>query len=315
MFRNASNREAKKRRERDRAAHAKLGHGAGLLAAAICALILLRAGSAAPADPAHPRRRHARASVSPTPQALPANIRVPAYRAGAMPFHDGERLFYEASWLGIPAARARFELHRNRKDPDQWKAEAWIETTQVVDVLFKMRDYMAESFAIGSLATTDVYQRQSENRRFDEYSISFDRRSHLVTARKKNPRETEIRQFISGDPWGPISGAMMALTQRLDPGANYEYDVFSGTTRYVFSFHVDGRERIRTPLGVFDAIKIIPGVVYLSNGRYQDEATTTTIWVSADRRRLPLRLQAAAFIGQVTADLTQVDGDARVATR
>jgi len=232
-----------------------------------------------------------------------------------MPFHDGERLFYEASWLGIPAARARFELHRNRKNPTQWKAEAWIETTQVVDVLFKMRDYMAENFAIGSLTTSGIYQRQSENRRFDEYSISFDRAQHLVTARKKNPRETEIRQFLSADPWGPISGAMMALTQRLDPGANYEYDVFSGTTRYVFSFHVDGRERIRTPLGVFDALKITPGVVYLSNGRYKDQATTTTIWVSADRRRLPLRMQAAAFIGPVTADLIQVDGAAGSATR
>ncbi len=230
-----------------------------------------------------------------------------------MPFHDGEKLVYEASWLGIPAARARFELHRNRKDPSQWKAQAWIETTPVVDVLFKMRDYMAENFTIGSLATTGVYQRQSENKRFDEYTIEFDRQRNLITAQKKNPRAVVTRQFISTDPWGPISGAMMALTQSLTPGANYEYDVFSGTTRYVFSFHVDNRERIRTPLGVFDTLKITPGVVYLSNGNYEHQATTTTIWVSADQRRLPLRMQAAAFVGQITADLVEVDGSAAVA--
>ncbi|MHB8380839.1 MAG: DUF3108 domain-containing protein [Candidatus Binataceae bacterium] len=238
---------------------------------------------------------------------------MPAYSAGPTPFHDGEKLVYEASWIGIPAARARLELHRNRKDPAQWKAEAWIETTQVVDVLFKMRDYMAERFAIGSMATSGVYQRQSENRRFDEYTISFDRPKNLVTAKMKNPRETVTRLFLSDDPWGPISGAMMALSQSLDPGANYDYDVFSGTTRYVFSFHVNDRELIRTPLGVFDALRITPGVVYLSNGNYQHQSTTATIWVSADRRRLPLRIQAAAFIGEITVDLVEVDGAAVVA--
>ena len=246
---------------------------------------------------------------------LPADIKVPAYSAGPTPFHDGEKLVYQASWIGIPAARARFELHRDTHDPSHWKAEAWIETTPIVDVLFKMRDYMNESFALGSLATSGIYQRQSENKRFDEYTISFDRPKNLVTAEKKNPRGVMTRQFISTDPWGPISGAMMALTQSLDPGANYEYNVFSGTTRYVFSFHVDDRELIRTPLGVFPAIKITPGVVYLSNGNYKHQATTTTIWVSADRRRLPLRMQATAFIGQITADLVEVDGSATVAAQ
>ncbi len=232
-----------------------------------------------------------------------------------MPFHDGEKLVYQASWIGIPAARARFELHHNKKDPSQWKAEAWIETTPIADVLFKMRDYMAERFTVGSLATAGVYQRQSENKRFDEYWINFDRPKSLVTAEKKNPRGAVFRQFISSDPWGPISGAMMALTQSLEPGANYEYDVFSGTTRYVFSFHVDDRELIRTPLGVLPAIKITPGVVYLSNGNYKHQATTSTIWVSADRRRLPLRMQAAAFIGQITVDLVEVDGATTVAAQ
>jgi hypothetical protein len=309
MFRNASNQNARRGRGPAALTGRLCSRSAAFLAIVIFALSLVRTGAAAPPDPAHPRR-HPRPSVSPTPQALPADIKVPSYSAGPLPFHDGEKLVYQASWIGIPAATARFELHRNKKDPSQWKAQAWIETTPVVDVLFKMRDYMAENFTIGSLATTGIYQRQSENQRFDEYTIRFDREKYLVTAQKKNPREVVIRQFLSNDPWGPISGAMMALTQSLTPGANYEYDVFSGTTRYVFSFHVDNRERIRTPLGVFDALKITPGVVYLSNGNYKHQATTTTIWVSADHRRLPLRMQAAAFIGQVTADLTEVDGAA-----
>ncbi len=315
MFSIASNEPASNARPAARRSRGLCRRGAALLAIGMFALTIGGAGVAAPFDSAHPRKHHPRPSVSPTPQALPSSIRVPSYSAGPIPFHDGERLVYEASWIGIPAARARLELHLNKKDTSQWKAQAWIETTSIVDVLFKMRDYMAENFAMGSLAPAGVYQRQSENRRFDEYSISFDRLHRLVTAQMKNPRKVVVRQFISSDPWGPISGAMMALTQSLTPGSTYEYDVFSGTTRYVFSFHVEARERIRTPLGVFEALKITPAVLYLSNGDYKHQATSTTIWVSADKRRLPLRIQAAAFIGQIVVDLVEVDGTGAMAAQ
>ncbi len=285
-------------------------HKRGLaLIALVCAAALLATAASA----ARPARRHP--TPVPTPQALPADIKVPQYEAGAMPFHDGEKLVYQASWIGILAARARFTLHRDKHDPSMWTAEAWVETTAVVDVLFRMRDYMRESFAADSLETNEIYQRQSENRRFDEYTISFDREKDLVVSKKKNHKGVLTREFIASNPWGPISGAMMALTQALTPGSDYRYDVFSGTNRYVFSFKVDDRERIRTPMGVFDALKITPGVVYLSNGKLRSEASETTIWVSADKRRLPLRMEASAFIGTVTADLVEVDGSDSIASR
>ena len=53
-------------------------------------------------------------AAAPTPLALPADVKVPSYTPGFFPFHDGERLVYEASWLGIPAARGWFELRRNK---------------------------------------------------------------------------------------------------------------------------------------------------------------------------------------------------------
>jgi Protein of unknown function (DUF3108) len=76
----------------------------------------------------------------------------------------------------------------------------------------------------------------------------------------------------------------------------------------VFEFHVDGRERIRVPAGDFDAIKITPTVAYMSDGNMRSEAREVTVWVSADKRHLPLRVQAAAFIGTVRADLVKIDG-------
>ncbi|GEM_PF-1543630 len=258
-------------------------------------------------DGGKPHHKH-KAAAEKTPLALPTDVKVPSYTPSAFPFHDGERLVYEASWIGIPAARGWFELHRNKKDPALWTVEAWIQTNKVVDLLFRMRDYMRERVAVGSLRTQEIYQVQHENQRANEYTISFDERTKLVVSTKKNRKGTETHEFVSNDPFGPISGAMMALSQELNPGNRLVFDVFSGTNRYVFDFTVDNREQVHTALGTFDALRVTPGIVYLSNGKLRGQARETTVWISADHRHLPLRMEAATFIGTVRADLVQIDG-------
>jgi len=254
-------------------------------------------------------KAHRRKPASaPTALALPADVKVPSYTPGFFPFHDGERLVYEASWLGIPAARGWFELHRNKKDPSLWNVEAWIETNKVVDLVFRMRDYMRERVAVNSLKVQDIYQVQHENQRANEYIITFDDKSNLVVSTKTAHNGAESHEFISNDPFGPISGAMMALSQDLAPGRRLLFDVFSGINRYVFDFNVEGKERVVVPVGSYDALKVSPGIVYLSNGKLRRQARETTIWISADKGHLPLRMEAATFIGSVRADLVQIDG-------
>jgi hypothetical protein len=242
-------------------------------------------------------------------QSLPAGFELPNYAPGPNPFRDGERLVYQVSWLGIPAATAQVKLHRNRKNPSLWTAQAWIQTNRVVDVLFRMRDYVKEDLLSASFAPLDLYISQHENRRRDEYKVTFDHRARLVTMVKTNRQgRRHVRRVQASDPWGPLSGAIMALSQPLNPGDVYAFHVFTGTTNYVFDFHVVGREKISTSRGIVDAIRIVPAVKYVSSGKLGVQARQTTLWVSADKRRLPLRVESQVFIGTVRADLVEVDG-------
>ncbi|MGH7814806.1 MAG: DUF3108 domain-containing protein [Candidatus Binataceae bacterium] len=281
---------------------------------------ILAAGMLAGAQPlfAAPAHRH-RPRPAPTPAALPANVkaRLHEYAPGPIPFHDGEQLVFRASWVGIPVAQVRFTLHKKAVaragdppggDPAQWIAQAWVQTNPFADLFFKMRDYVRESIAAGTLRTGGVHIVQHENSRFDIYDVKIDRARDLVIAAKKNHKRTVTKEFISADPWGPLSGAMMALTQPLAAGKSYLFDVFTGGQRYVFAFNVERREQIATPLGDFAAWRIVPQVVYMSDGKLRSEARGTTLWVSADQRHLPLRIESDAFIGTVRADLISVDG-------
>src|SRR5579863_852462 len=230
----------------------------------------------------HHKHRHLPTPV-PTPMALPPEVKakVPAYKPGPIPFHDGEQLIYQASWVGIPAAQARLEFHKQQKnDQQRWLGEIWIETNPFADLFYKMRDYMKESMAAETLHSSGVYLVQDEKSRLNYYDVTIDRPAQMVTMTKKNHKGTQSKEYIASDPWGPISGAMMALTQDFEPGKTYAFDVFSGSQRYVFAFAVEKREQIHLALGDFDAWRIVPDVWYVSDGQLRSQAHGTVLWIS-----------------------------------
>jgi Protein of unknown function (DUF3108) len=272
------------------------------LVAVACAAIVAATLMAAPLTAAD--------SVAPAARPLPEGLHVPSYSPGPLPFHPGQELIYQASWIGIPAAGGKVVLHTDRRDPALLSAEIWIHTNRLADKLYRMRDYLREDFGASSLKPAEMNIRQNEGRRHDTFKVTFNHRDHVVTLVKHGPRGQQTRKFVSYNPSGPVSGAMMALSQPLEAGDTLSFDSFSGTTRYVFKLKVVRRERIGTPLGEFDAFRIVPSVAYLSDGKINDEVQDTTLWVSADARRLPLRIESAVFIGSVRIDLVKVIDDA-----
>jgi uncharacterized protein DUF3108 len=264
-----------------------------------------RANASAIASPAPSAKPRPHRAQDPIP--LPADLPIPRYRPGAPPFADGETLVYDASWIGIPAAEARITLAYNRAHPELWTGQMWITSNKAVDLLYRMRDYFRENFHRESFQPDDIYILQHEKKRRDEWRVAFDHGAHLVTSVKRNAHgRIWTRRFSGGDPWGPFSGAMMALSQPLRAGQSYTFDVFSGGNRYVFAFTVVRRERITTALGTFDTLRIEPSVLWLSEGSFRSQARETTLWVTNDARHLPVRIACAVFIGEVVADLVKV---------
>jgi hypothetical protein len=242
------------------------------------------------------------------PVVLPANLEIPHYAPGRIPFADGETLTYEASWMKIPAAQARVRIHHDHKDPALWSGEMWITSSKPVDLIYRMRDYVREKFIRQSLQPQSMYIVQHEKHRFDVWHVNFDQDGHVVTSTERDTRgRIKTRDFVGGDPWGPFSGALMALSQPLKVGDKLTFDVFSGGNRYVFAFAVEAREQITTALGTFDTFRIEPSVVWLSNGKFRKEAKQTTIWVTV-RDHVPVRIDSQVIFGYVQADLIDVSG-------
>jgi hypothetical protein len=278
--------------------------------AMMCAIVAIGMAVEAQTDPpprTKPPARAPRILPTPAPLPLPSNLRIPVYKPGPIPFHDGETLLYRASWLGVPAADARVLIARNKQHPQWWTGVMWLNTSPVVDIVYRMRDVFRENFDYVSLQPNDIYIIQHEKERLDQWRVTFDHPDRLVTAIKTSRHgKITTRRFSGGDPLGPFSGVMMALSQPLKPGDSPTFDVFSGGNRYVFSFKVIDRERITTALGTFNTLKIEPWVLWLSEGSFRSQSRETTVWVTDDARHLPVRISSDVFFGEVYADLIEI---------
>jgi hypothetical protein len=237
--------------------------------------------------------------------ALPDGIRTPAYTPGRIPFHPGQRLFYTVSWQQLPVAFAKISLHTDPKSARSWVGEALVSTNRLVDVLYRMRSYLRDDFAAQTLASDDVFIRHNENGTLTEYLVNFDRSEGIVETQRRRRDRTEVKRFTASHPLGPIGGCLLALSQQFKVGDAMTLDIFAATERYVIEFKVARRERIHIGADDVDTFRVIPTVLYVSNLKNHYKVRQAVVWVSADSRHVPLRIEADTFVGRINIDLVE----------
>ena len=82
-------------------------------------------------------------------------------------------------------------------------------------------------------------------------------------------------------------------------------DMFFDGENYGFKIKYLGKETIRTEFGKVECLVFRP---YVMAGRVFKEEESLTLWVSADKNRIPIRMKADLAIGSLRADLEAFKG-------
>ena len=85
-----------------------------------------------------------------------------------------------------------------------------------------------------------------------------------------------------------------------------DHEVFGMNIKYL------GKEVMKNGLGTFNCLKLRP---MLQEGRVFKEEEDMTIWVTADKNHIPIRLQTDIFIGSIRMDLKKYFGVANSLAR
>ena len=76
--------------------------------------------------------------------------------------------------------------------------------------------------------------------------------------------------------------------------------MFFDSENYIFKLKYLGKEIIESKFGDIECLKFIPIV---QSGRIFKEQESITIWISNDKNRIPIRVQADVIVGSIKAEL------------
>ena len=212
-----------------------------------------------------------------------------------------ETLHYNIEWRLITAGKAQVE----------WSAGAnteirlHVESVGLVSKLFKVEDDYS-AYLNSSLCAQTVHLNTREGNRQRETRITFDgrarRASYLERDLVKNTtlraKETDIPPCVHD----VIGGLFYLRTLNLEPGQSTQVAVSDGKKSVTARVEAQQREDVKTPEGVFHTLRY---EIYLFNGVLYQRSAHLNIWLTDDRRKVPvqIRVRMPVTIGTITLQL------------
>lgn len=234
---------------------------------------------------------------------------VPVYQPEHRPFAAGEKAVYRASWNGLfavatavvrttPAVVDGKHVYHVRVDA---------RTSRILDWIWKMRDTIRSTFDAKALVPSRFNISQRENTRVIDTDARYDRRTQRWSVnRQQLGKRTKIYQFDSDNTLDPITAVYMARSTDFKVGDRLYFKLFGGRYRYLLELFVEKREPVEMSSGkVVEAYRIIPRIQNTTKKGYAGRLHDAVIWISADQRRVPIKLSSKIVFGSVYLDLIE----------
>lgn len=218
-------------------------------------------------------------------------------------FRDGEVLTYQVGFsLFRQAGTVQIAA---RRSPETGGRATWtIATTTAsrgfVRFLYAY-DHRAEVVideATGRLQA--VRERGADPRRASDSETLFDYAAGLARhTDHARPGRSVDRPLPAGDPLDLISALVQPRDWRVQPGDERPLLVHFGNDFYALLLRAEAYERVRTPLGSYQTLRLTPRLVGEPKGLFK-RGGQIRVWIAQDGSRLPVKLQLVLKYGAAT---------------
>jgi hypothetical protein len=248
-------------------------------------------------------------SVSQAGEATINPENLPTYSPKFYPFEKGEKGVYRATWNGLfSVATAEVTTTSSMVDGKKvYQVRVDAKTSKALDLIWKMRDVISSTFDGKSLAPSHYLFNQRENSRIIDTEAKLDvNTKRWAVNRQQNGKRPRTYEFDSQNTFDPISAVYLARSLDFKVGDKLFFKIFGGRYQYLLELFVEKKEPVELPSGkTVDAYKVVPRVQNLKKSGYASRLTEAAIWISADERRLPVKLSSKIAFGSVQLDLME----------
>ena len=219
-------------------------------------------------------------------------------------FKAGEWFQLRLHYGPFNASYASFSLERDTINSiPVFHAKGFGETTGLARWFFKVEDYYESYFDESSGVPYKFIRNISEGGYTKNIEIEFDHNSNtaIVTDKKRG----KVNEFSTKKGVQDLISSFYYLRNfypenKLPINSSFDINMFFDNENYVFKLKYLGKEVIQSKFGKINCLKFRPLV---QSGRVFEEQESVTLWVSDDKNRIPVRLQADILVGSIKADL------------
>jgi hypothetical protein len=225
-------------------------------------------------------------------------------------FGLGERMEFRVHYGLLNAGEAVMQADTNYhyfNGRPCYKLEITGRSVGVFDLITTIRDTWGTYLDTAAIVPHRFYQYIEEGRYRKKEIIDFDHARRVATAHRLDRHSGELLSKADFKvPYGIqdlVSGYYYLRT--LDFASMKVNDVFPITgffddTTYVVEVRYLGMERLKTRLGDFESHVISP---IMPKNRFFRGRNPVRAWISADRKKIPLKVRADLIVGGVEIDI------------
>lgn len=219
----------------------------------------------------------------------------------------GERMKFDLTWSFITVGRAEIWT----EDVVAIDGEpcchivSTAKSAAVIDAFFKVRDKNQTWITAAGLHSKGYAKIIREGNYFWDEWVLFDYAKKTFAGIQKT--NGDVLENIAGSIPGPVQDIFSALyfvrTQPLEPGKQFSIDVNSSKNWPLYVTVYPRRETVKVGAGKFDCFVVEPTL--RDKGLFVQKGKSLKVWMTADSRHIPVKMEAEVFIGHVSAELEE----------
>ena len=188
------------------------------------------------------------------------------------------------------------------KDRPVFKIVSTTKSNRILSVLYPVNDVVESYVDIKSFYPYRYRSVQQEGTYKSDKEIIFDREKNVATFINHKARGETRKSSIAAGAQDPLSVVYYFRRLPLEIGKDINIEVHDGNKNWTLVVKVLKKERVTTPAGSFDTIKVKALMRY--KGLFVNTGDVI-VWFTDDPNRIPVMMESKIKIGHVTATLIE----------
>lgn len=226
----------------------------------------------------------------------------------SFPFNPGEKLTFVLKWTFVPAGEAVLEVLPIEivNGIKSYHFLLTAKSNEFIDHFYKVRDRI-DAYTDIQLTRSILYKKnQLEGKTHRDIVVQYNWAKYKAQYSNFN-EEREPIDLLPGS-FDPLSAFYYTRLFDLKKDLIIERPVTDGKKCVIGKLAVIKRETIKLESGTYDTYLIEPEVKHIGGVFDKSKNAKIQLWVTADHRRMPVKIKSKVVVGSFTGELVSATG-------